>query len=286
MLTLPLLEKLWPFGDSRIAGLRAAIAASAPRVFAAYGLTSDLLIAHAMAQFSQECGAGTQVEENLNYAAAGLLQTWPSRFTPAQAAAFAHQPQRIANCVYGGRLGNQPASNDGWVFRGRGGAQVTGRFSYARLSARIGIDLIAEPDRVNAPGSFLECAVAQFVLCGCLPFAQHDDVEGVTHHLNGGSIGLDGRKAWLARWKSALATAAGAGGGTIWVQELLNALGQEPALAVDGQYGGRTIGALAAFQARHGLAADGQLGSATLAALKAAESGLDAAASAAPAKAG
>jgi putative chitinase len=203
MLAEAVLARLWPLGDSKIPGLRAAIAASGPRVFTAYGLTSDLLVAHAMAQFSHECGAGAEVEENLNYSAAALMTTWPGRFDAAKAEAFAHQPERIANEVYDGRLGNRLGSSDGWTFRGRGGAQVTGRSSYARLSRTIGFDFESQPDAVNKPDWFLECAVAEFVLCGCLPFAAHDDVEGVTHHLNGGFIGLDERKAWLARWKSA-----------------------------------------------------------------------------------
>jgi putative chitinase len=278
MFTEVILAKLWPLGDSKIPGLRAALVSSAPRVFTSYGLTSDLLVAHAMAQFSHECGAGTDVEENLNYSAAALMTTWPSRFDAARSADFAHQPERIANEVYDGRLGNQPGSGDGWNFRGRGGAQVTGRFSYARLSQKIGFDVESQPDYVNKPEWFLECAVAEFVLCGCLPFAAHDDVDGVTHHLNGGSIGLDQRKAWLARWKSAFAGDAGAGGGTVWVQEVLNRLGQEPPLTLDGRFGPITINALKVFQARHGLDQDGKVAPATLAALKAAESGLGAAA--------
>jgi putative chitinase len=272
MLNATILDALWPLGDSKIPGLRAAIIATAPRVFVAYGLTNTLLVAHAMAQFSLECGAGTEVEENLNYSAHGLITTWPSRFDAAKAAAFAHQPEKIANEVYNGRLGNLPASNDGWDFRGRGGAQVTGRASYQSLGTRVGLDLVNNPEWVNSPEHFLNCAVADFVLCGCLPFAMHDDVRGATYHLNGGYIGLPDRTAWLARWKSALATDAGAEGGTVWVQELLNTLGQEPPLKVDGDWGPMTVAALMAFQSRHGLEADGKLAAATLAALKAAES--------------
>lgn len=273
MLSAAVLNALWPLGDSKIPGLRAAIVAAAPAVFAAYGLTSDLLIAHAMAQFSHECAAGTEIEENLNYAAQALITTWPSRFDAVKAAVFAHQPERIANEVYDGRLGNQPGSNDGWNFRGRGGAQVTGRANYQKLGLKTGLDLTNHPALVNSAEHFLACAVADFVLCGCLPFAAHDDVRGVTYHLNGGFIGLAGRVAWLARWKSALATEAGAEGGTIWVQALLNDLGQEPPLTVDGAWGPMTVAALTAFQTRHGLAPDGMLNAATLAALKAAESG-------------
>jgi putative chitinase len=101
-----------------VPGLIAGIAASAPAVFPKYGLTNDLLIAHAMAQLSHECGAGTEVVENLNYSADGLMRTWPPRFNAVKAAAFAHHPQQIANEVYNGRMGNAPGSDDGCNFAG------------------------------------------------------------------------------------------------------------------------------------------------------------------------
>ena len=77
----------------------AGIANAAPVVFPKYGLTSDLPIAHAMAQFSHECGAGNELEENLNYSEQGLINTWPTRFNPGNTGAFARQPQKIANQV-------------------------------------------------------------------------------------------------------------------------------------------------------------------------------------------
>jgi putative chitinase len=259
---------LWPHGDTKVAGLVAGIVASAPGVLAEYGLTSDLLIAHAMAQFSHECGAGDEVVENLNYSAQGLMNTWPSRFDAAKAAAFAHDPQRIADEVYDGRMGNRPGSDDGWNFRGRGGSQVTGRAGYEVLGARVGLDLVDQPDLVNDPGHFLECAVADFVICGCLPFAMNDDVSGVTFHLNGGLIGLAERTGWLARWKSALNAQAGGPRGTVWVQQSLDTLGTEPPLVVDGSYGPATVAAVRAFQLAHGITVDGKVGPQTIATIE------------------
>jgi putative chitinase len=61
------------------------------------------------------------------------------------------------------------------------------------VKAKTGIDVVTNPDLVNDPSQFLECAVADFVICGCLPFAAADDIQGVTKHLNGGFIGLDQR---------------------------------------------------------------------------------------------
>jgi putative chitinase len=202
------LSRLWPHGDARIPGLRAGIVASGPAVFARYGIATPLLAAHVMAQISHECGAGHEVVENLNYTAARMMQVWPSRFpTLAAAAPYAGNPKALADKVYNGRMGNAPGSDDGWNFRGRGASQTTGREGYARLAKATGLDLVANPDRVNEPAHFLECGVADFVLCGCLPFAKADDILNVTRRLNGGTVGLAQREAWLAKWKAALGNA-------------------------------------------------------------------------------
>jgi putative chitinase len=202
------LSRLWPNGDARIPGLRAGIAAAAPVVFAKYGVTTPLLAAHVMAQISHECGAGHEVVENLNYSAGRMMQVWPSRFpTMASAAPFAGNPRALANKVYNGRMGNASGSDDGWNFRGRGASQTTGREGYARLAKATGLDLVNYPDLVNDPARFLECGVADFALCGCLPFARADDVLGVTRRLNGGTVGLAARQMWLAKWKAALGSA-------------------------------------------------------------------------------
>jgi putative chitinase len=197
--------RLWPNADQKIPGLRAGIIAAAPSVFIKHGINSPLLIAHVMAQISHECGAGRDVVENLNYSAGRMMQVWPSRFpTMASAAPFAGNPKALANKVYNGRMGNVPGSDDGWNFRGRGASQTTGREGYARLAKATGLDVVRNPDLVNDPNNFLLCGVADFVNCGCLPFARVDDVTGVTRKLNGGTVGLAERKAWLAKWKAAL----------------------------------------------------------------------------------
>jgi putative chitinase len=102
-------------------------------------------------------------------------------------------------------MGNaRPPSDDGYDFRGRSLSQVTGRDGYKALGEKIGDDLISHPDLVCDPQYALESGVADFVLCGCLPFADQDNVQMVTKHLNGGTNGLDERRRQLAIWKRAL----------------------------------------------------------------------------------
>lgn len=205
ILTLQILQRRWPHGDQHIAGLMEGIVKSAPIVFPKYGLTSSLAIAHAMAQFSHECGAGLEMVENMNYSAQGLMNTWPTRFNSSRAASYAHNPQRIADTVYGGRMGNAPPpSDDGWNFRGRGLSQVTGREGYKKLADKTGLDLLNNPGLLSDPDHALECGVADFVICDCLPHAIADDVIAVTKAINGGTIGLAERKQWLAVWKKEL----------------------------------------------------------------------------------
>jgi putative chitinase len=170
------------------------------------------VIAHAMAQFSHECGAGSAMIENINYTPERACQVWPSRFSSAadclaKVKSFAGDPDfhtKLIDSAYGGRNGNRPNTHDGSFFIGRGLSQVTGRGNYEALGAKVGLDLVNSPDLVKDPAHALECGVADFVLCGCLPFAEADDVLNVTKRLNGGTTGLDERKAWLTRWKTAL----------------------------------------------------------------------------------
>lgn len=204
VLNLNILKRLWPHGDSVIPFLVEGIAATATSIFEKYSISTPLVVSHMMAQFSHECGAGVDMVESLNYTASRLCQVWPSRFTMEKAISYAHQPERIAECVYNGRMGNRIGTNDGWAFRGRGLSQCTGRDGYQRLGEKTGLDLVSHPELVNDPKHALECGVGDFILCGCLPFAEKDDVNGVTFHLNGGYIGLRQRRQWLEVWKKEL----------------------------------------------------------------------------------
>jgi putative chitinase len=199
------MKRMWGAGDQHVPGLLEGIAETSAAVFTKYGLTTPLVIAHFMAQASEECGAGLEMQENMNYSAQRLLQVFPTHFTATLAAKAAHNPEMIAEIAYGGRMGNAPPpSTDGWVFRGQGLSQCTGKDEYRNLGDKVGVDLVANPGWLVDPQHALECGVADFVLCGCLPYAEKDDVVEVTRKLNGGTNGLLAREQWLRRWKQEL----------------------------------------------------------------------------------
>lgn len=199
------LKALWPHGNSKVPGLIEGMIETAPAVFEKYHVDSDAVVSIIMAQFSEESGGGTEMVENMNYSAARLLQVFPSHFTYAQAMAMQHNPRLIADQAYGGRMGNAlPPSDDGYRFRGQGLSQCTGRSAYAALSKSTGLDLVNHPEFLCDPTHALDCAVGDFVQCGCMPWALKGNFTMVTQRLNGGQNGADIRLHWLALWKHAL----------------------------------------------------------------------------------
>ena len=101
-------------------------------------------LAAMLAETHHETGGRFQpVTENLNYSAQRLTEVWPSRFpTIASAKPYASNPRKLANKVYGGRLGNV-APDDGWLYRGRGLPQITGKENYAKFG------LAGTPDKAS-----------------------------------------------------------------------------------------------------------------------------------------
>ena len=212
-LTIDIMRRRWPAGDQHVPGLIEGIVASAPVVFPKYGVTSPLAIAHFMAQASEECGQGLEMIENMNYSAERLLEVFPSHFTPTMAARAAHNPRMIADIAYGGRMGNAPPpSDDGFRFRGAGLSQVTGRNGCATLQAFLKdhgavFNILQDPELIIDPALTLECGVADWIACGCLPHAEKDDLIGETRALNGGLNGLEERRRQLTLWKHEMSLA-------------------------------------------------------------------------------
>lgn len=122
-----------------------------------YFKLTDTQAVHFAAQCSHESGNFTVYVENLNYSADGLLRVFPKYFpTLPLAKAYARQPEKIANKVYGGRMGNGPeASGDGWKYRGRGAIQLSLKNNYIEFSKYLKDQtIITNPDQVSEKYSF------------------------------------------------------------------------------------------------------------------------------------
>lgn len=129
--------------------LPAAVIAQIPETAAKFGITSNLRLAHFLAQCALESTGFTATVENLNYRAARLMEVFPKYFRGVDPAAYANNPAKIANRVYANRMGNgDEASGDGFKFRGRGYIQLTGKNNYTSFSQFIGEDCVANPDLV------------------------------------------------------------------------------------------------------------------------------------------
>ena len=111
-----------------------------------YGINTKNRVCAFFAQILHESGCFNATKENLYYNATGLMKTWPSKFKTIDfATTFEKQPEKIANYVYGGRMGNT-SEGDGWKYIGRGVIGVTGKDNYVALSKDTGIDFVKNPE--------------------------------------------------------------------------------------------------------------------------------------------
>ncbi|HEY1605635.1 MAG TPA: glycoside hydrolase family 19 protein [Allosphingosinicella sp.] len=157
----------------------AALGRGAAAHFVAYGIDSAMRVAHFVAQAAHE------TEGFLT-----LREIWGP--TPAQRG-------------YEGRadLGNVKAG-DGYLFRGRGIFQLTGRANYARYGQKLGLDLVNHPELAEQPDIAVLTACAYWQEHGLSVLADADDVVAITRRINGGTNGLAEREALLVRAKAVL----------------------------------------------------------------------------------
>jgi putative chitinase len=147
-----------------------------------YEVNTKLRLAHFLAQSSHET-------EGFRY----LREIWGP--TPAQK-------------KYEGRadLGNT-RPGDGFIYRGRGIFQLTGRANYSKIGAELGLPLETNPELASDPSISAHIACNYWQSRGINTAADADDVVRVTRLINGGTNGLADREACLARAKAALGVA-------------------------------------------------------------------------------
>lgn len=124
-------------------------------------------VAYAMATAYHEVGKDlVPRRESLNYSIDGLISNFGRhRISIEQARTLGRKPgetsvpinrqMKIANIIYGGEWGRKNLGNtepdDGWVFRGGGYPQATGRANFARLAMLTKVPLLASPERIVEP---------------------------------------------------------------------------------------------------------------------------------------
>ena len=191
MITADQLTALMPAGAKYLgADSMAKWADALNKAMPMWSITTPLRVAAFLAQIAVESGELVHLVENLNYSDVGLLKVFPHEFpTQALAAAFAHNPWKIADRVYAGRLGNgDEASHDGWTYRGRGLIQITGRANYVAFGTAIGdMSLLQCPDRLQTKDGAAQSAAWFFGTHGCNELADTGDIDAVSKRVNGSS---------------------------------------------------------------------------------------------------
>lgn len=143
-----------------------------------------------LGQAIHESSQFTVLEENLNYTADGLIKTFGKYFTSLEATGYAHQPERIANRVYANRMGNgNEASGDGWLHRGYGIFQHTGKNNHEYLAVKLEDHRIAlEPPLLMDPDYACAAAAVYWLDNDCNQYADAWDIDAVSDMVNGGHV--------------------------------------------------------------------------------------------------
>ena len=215
--------------------------------------------------------------KSLNYTTtARLREVWPSRFPDdASARPYVRNEEKLAEKVYGGRLGNvQPG--DGYRYRGRGFVQITGREAYREMGRKLQLPLESDPDLALDPAAAVKIACqtwADKALAGergMNELADANKLEALTYRINGGYTNIEDRRtefrnAWAIWGRGAAPDKVSApeqverGDRGAFVAKLIGNLRDLGYLPGGGSpiFGGKTYAALSRFQQEHGLTASG-----------------------------
>ena len=277
------LAKLIP-GNNDVDAWHAALVDVLPK----YGITTERRMAHFISQCAHESNNFRSLEENLNYSEKSLLAVFGRYFGSApkrSAAEYARKPEMIANYVYqdefrSSKMGNTKAG-DGWLFRGRGLKQLTGRDNYTRFGKSVDKTAEEAANYVATPKGAVESACWFWGANNLNAIADTDDVTKMTKKINGGNIGLADRQARYTKAMEVFGSPVSIaeahddddndmdvsdigtlrkgskGDGVKMMQEALG-------IGADGAFGPGTERALKAWQTANGLTADGIAGPATL----------------------
>lgn len=252
-----------------------------------YGINTERRAAHFISQCAHESNNFRSLQENLNYSEKALNAVFGRYFGSAShkrnAAEYARNPEKIANYVYMDEFRKYKMGNvnegDGWLFRGRGLKQLTGRENYTRFGATV--DMTAEEAAVYVATEkgAVESACWFWDANKLNDIADTDDVVRMTKKINGGNIGLADRQQRYAKamevFGNPVSLSEDAGDDDFDVDDIgvlrkgcrgegVQMMQEALGIGADGIFGPGTERKLKEWQASKGLVADGIAGPATL----------------------
>jgi len=187
-LTIPILKYICPAASESKLGLYVPFLNG---IMPLYGINTLLRERHFIAQIAHESGQFNTIEENLNYSPNGLMRVFSKYFTLASVNEYSFQPEKIGNRVYANRMGNgNEASGDGSKYKGRGLIQITGRSNYELMANDLLIDYVDHPELIKQPQYAVESACWFWKWNGLNELADTDNINAITHKINGGVNGL------------------------------------------------------------------------------------------------
>ena len=129
------------------------------------GITDPLTQIGILSVISKECNFKPKSEVGYdttsNSRIKGIFGSRVSSLSDSELDALKSKPEDFFNLVYANIIGNGPVSSgDGYLYRGRGFNQLTGRANYKKYGNIIGKDLVGNPDLVNDPKIAADIAIA------------------------------------------------------------------------------------------------------------------------------
>lgn len=152
--------------------------------------------AHFLGQLVHESGTFKYTEENLNYSTEAILKVFGKYFeSESDAEQCARNPQALADRVYGGRMGN---SGQGYLWRGRGFLQCTGKNNYSQFAADMDLPEVMKDPDLMASDYPMESAIWFFhrnkLWDICDKGVNDDVIKSITKRINNGYNGLKHRQ--------------------------------------------------------------------------------------------
>jgi len=263
-------EQLRAFAPMARADIVDALVTGADEIAAAK-IDTPLRFQHFMAEIAVESGGLRLLEENLTYSAERLHAVWPNRFpSVADARPYERNPKKLAEKVYGGRMGNTKPG-DAYVYRGSGLLETTGKSNFEAAG------YADNPEVLRTPSGALTSALKFWTDNNCNQLADADDLPALRKRVNGGTNGLAEARNYLTKAKRCFVGAPDLASTALdaapasdsapaelskdqikALQQQLIKLGYSQLGEADGYIGSMTIGAISSFQAENGLEVNGR----------------------------